>query len=78
MIYISRERERERIKCSHQSCLDIYVHCPVHPQLNELVMVESYEECITSIAQFTVVSFQNWQWAPNRYCTCECVYIYIC
>eukprot|EP00048_Salpingoeca_helianthica_P001319 m.48425 g.48425 ORF g.48425 m.48425 type:complete len:1073 (+) comp11378_c0_seq3:31-3249(+) len=34
-------------------------------QLNELVMVDSYDECIRSIASFTVVSFQNWQWSPN-------------
>jgi hypothetical protein len=35
-------------------------------QLAELVDSRFYEECISGIAQFTVVSLTNWQYAPNR------------
>ena len=35
-------------------------------QLNELVSVHSYDEFINGVAQFTVLSFLNWDWASNR------------
>ena len=34
-------------------------------QLNELVAVDTYEEFINGVAQFTVMSFHNWDWASN-------------